>query len=48
MADEGFKRKLAAIIIPEAMLCSRLMPDPEELTSHKLTPYSTSKTGTGL
>jgi hypothetical protein len=47
MADKGFKRKLAAIIT-NAKLCSRLMPDPEELMSHKLAHYSISKTGIAL
>ena len=45
MAEEGFKRQLAAIITTTAKRCSRLMHDPEEPLPHKLTPYSTSMTG---
>jgi hypothetical protein len=44
MAQEGFKRKLAVIISKVTKSCSRPMHDPQEPMSHKLTPYSTSKT----
>jgi len=44
MAEEGFKRKRAVIISTVAKRYSRLMHNPQEPMSHKLTPYSTSKT----
>ena len=44
MADEGFKRKLTAILSADFRYDSRLMPGPEESMPHKLTPFSVSKT----
>ena len=39
MADEGFKRKLAAILSADVQGYSRLMDDDEEATVHTLTAY---------
>ena len=39
MADEGFKRKLAAILSADVEGYSRLMDDDEEATVHTLTAY---------
>ena len=44
MAEEGFKRKLTAIISADFKYYSRHMPGPEKPMSHKLTPFSASKT----
>ena len=41
MADEGFKRKLAAILSADVEGYSRLMDDDEEATVHTLTTYRT-------
>ena len=41
MAEEGFKRKLAAIISADVEGYSRLMDDDEEATVRKLTAYGT-------
>jgi adenylate cyclase len=48
VAVEGFKRKITAILSADDDGYSRLMYDPEEPTSHKLTSYSTSKTDIGM
>ncbi len=47
MAEEGFKLKPTEIFNADDEVCSRLMQDPEEPISHKLTPYSTFRTGIG-
>ena len=39
MADEGFKRKLAAILSADVEGYSRLMDDDEEATVRTLTSY---------
>jgi adenylate cyclase len=39
MADEGFKRKLTAILSADAVEYSRLMGDDEEATVRTLTAY---------
>ncbi|MGB9440548.1 MAG: hypothetical protein WCB15_21565, partial [Desulfobacterales bacterium] len=39
MADEGFKRKLTAILSADAVGYSRLMGDDEEATIRTLTEY---------
>jgi adenylate cyclase len=39
MADEGFKRKLAAILSADVEGYSRLMNDDEEATPRTLTTY---------
>ena len=39
MADEGFKRKLAAILSADVEGYSRLMDDDEEATVRTLTTY---------
>jgi TolB-like protein/class 3 adenylate cyclase/Flp pilus assembly protein TadD len=44
MADEGFKRKLAAILSADVEGYSRLMDDDEEATVHTLTSYRTAIT----
>ena len=44
MAEEGFKRKLTAILIADFKDYSRLNPGSEKPMSHKLTPFSASKT----
>jgi class 3 adenylate cyclase len=41
MADEGFKRKLAAILSADVEGYSRLMDDDEEATVRTLTAYRT-------
>ena len=43
MAEEGFKLKPTEIFNADDEVCSRLMQDPVEPISHKLTPYSTFK-----
>ena len=45
MAEEGFKRKLTAILIADFKDYSRLMPGPKKPRPHKLMPFSASKTG---
>ncbi len=47
MAEEGFKRKLTAILSADFKLYCRLIPGTEESMPHKLTHFSTYKTGTG-
>ena len=42
MADEGFKRKLAAILSADVEGYSRLMDDDEEATVRTLTAYRTA------
>jgi adenylate cyclase len=42
MADEGFKRKFAAIFSAEVEGFSRLMDDDEEATVRTLTSYRTA------
>jgi class 3 adenylate cyclase len=42
MADEGFKRKLAAILSADVEGYSRLMDDDEEATVRTLTSYRTA------
>jgi adenylate cyclase len=42
MADEGFERKLTAILSADAVGYSRLMDDEEEATVHTLTVYRTA------
>ena len=42
MAEEGFKRKLAAILSADVEGYSRLMDDDEEATVRKLTLYRTA------
>jgi class 3 adenylate cyclase len=42
MADEGFKRKLAAILSADVEGYSRLMDDDEEATVRTLTSYCTA------
>ena len=42
MAEEGFKRKLAAILSADVEGYSRLMDDDEEATVRKLTAYRTA------
>ena len=42
MADEGFKRKLAAILSADVEGYSRLMDDNEEATVRTLTSYRTA------
>jgi class 3 adenylate cyclase len=44
MADEGFKRKLTAILSADVEGYSRLMDDDEEATVHTLTSYRTAIT----
>ena len=44
MAQEGFKRKLAAILSADAEGYSRLMDDNEEATIRTLTAYRTAMT----
>ena len=44
MAEEGFKRKLAAILSADVEGYSRLMDDDEEKTVRTLTSYSTAIT----
>jgi hypothetical protein len=44
MADEGFKRRLTAILNANFKYYSLFMPGPEESMSHKLTPFSTFRT----
>ena len=44
MADEGFKRKLAAILSADVEGYSRLMDDDEEATVRTLTSYRTAIT----
>jgi len=44
VAEEGFKRKLTAIVSADGEGYSRLMHGPEKPTSHGLTLHSTSKT----
>ena len=42
MADEGFKRKLTAILTADVEGYSRLMDDDEEATVRTLTAYRTA------
>jgi adenylate cyclase len=44
MADEGFKRKLAAILSADVEGYSRLMDDEEEATVRTRTSYRTAQT----
>jgi adenylate cyclase len=44
MADEGFKRKLAAILIADVEGYSRLMDNDEEATIRTLTAYRSAMT----
>ena len=46
MADEGFKRKLTAVLGADFKYDSRFMPE-EESMSRILTPFSTSKIDIG-
>ena len=43
MADEGFKRKLPAILSSDAVVCSRLIKDDDEVTIQTLTLYRETK-----
>jgi class 3 adenylate cyclase len=43
MAEEGFKRKLAAILSADVVGYSRLMEDDEAATVHTLTSYRERK-----
>ena len=45
MAEEGFKRKLAAILSADVEGYSRLMDDDEEATVRTLTSYRTAFSG---
>ena len=47
MAEEGFKRKLTAILCADFKYYSRLMPGTEEPMPQELTPFSTYKTNIG-
>ena len=47
MAEEGFKRKLTATLSADFKYYSRLLSGTMEPGPHKLTPFSTYKTGTG-